>query len=184
MSRVSLLSRRNVPVPTVPSPPASEWVFRYGAGELFEFPDLRLPTGGRSRGAVMVRRWVATRWPDPHAAGGWAALTWRDGERGVVIPGTLAVGDVVEFGIAAHDRSGRIAAMARWFGHINYATDLALVVTGPFPHPQDAWDAGQRLVDEIRLAQLPAPNLSTPPIAPYEPGWVDQRRASTRDVDW
>ena len=64
----------------------SEWVFRYAGGCLIDTPDLATPD------APDAWRWAATVWPDPLAPDQWAALEWGPGERGWLLPATLAQG--------------------------------------------------------------------------------------------
>ena len=68
------------------------------------------------------------------------SLVWTPGERGWQLPLTLAIGDVLEFGITSHDPSGRPieAHTRRWYGWLDHATDFALIVHGPYPHPRPA----------------------------------------------
>jgi hypothetical protein len=132
---------------------AGEWVFRHAGGCLIDTPDLNPtpPAGGF--------RWVATVWPDPIFDDGWGAHEWEPGERGWRLPSTLAVGDVIEFGITVHDHRHRPIPerTRRWYGWLHHATDLAIIVTGPYPHPAPAVDAALPAVDEIRLDQLDPP---------------------------
>ena len=134
------------------SPPA-EWVFRHAGGCLLDTPDLPMPRFG------VGWRWVATVWRDPLAADGWDSLVWAPGERGWQLPFTLAIGDVLEFGITAHDPHGHPiqAQTHRWYGWLDHATDFALVVCGPYPHPRPAAAAARLIVDELRLGQLDPP---------------------------
>ena len=132
---------------------AVEWVCRYAGGCLIETPDLPPVPGGP------VWRWAATLWLDPYAASGWSRLLWTPGERGWRFPGTLAIGDVLEFGVATLDRYGRpiSAHPSCWFGWLDHATDYALIIHGPYDHPAAAADAARPVVDELRLSQLPPP---------------------------
>src|SRR4051812_13941435 len=102
---------------------AVEWVCRYAGGCLIETPDLPAPPSGAGW------RWAATLWLDPYAASGWSRLLWTPGERGWRLPATLAIGDVLEFGVAPLDRYGRpiSARLSCWFGWLDHATDYALI---------------------------------------------------------
>ena len=137
----------------------AEWVFRHAGGCLIETPDLPTPTlvpGG------VPWRWTATLWPDPYRVDGWAALEWASGERGWWVPVTLAVGDVVEFGITwADSRRGIDGPTVRWFGWLERTTERAAIIHGPHHHPDDAYSAARSLVDEVRLTQLAAPVLTS-----------------------
>jgi len=130
-----------------------EWVFRHAGGCLIDTPDLPVPANR------IACRWIATLWPDPLSADGWAALDWEQGQRGWQIPDTLAVGDVIEFGITSRDPMGTPieASTHRWYGWLDHATDLALIVHGPYTHPARAVADAQPIVDEIRLDQLDPP---------------------------
>ena len=130
-----------------------EWVFRYAGGCLIDAPDLDIPD------APDAWRWAATVWPDPLAPDQWAALEWHPGERGWLLPVTLAIGDVVEFGITAFDSNDRPMpeCTSRWYGWLHHATDLAVIVYGPYDHPQPATEAAREVINEIRLDQLDLP---------------------------
>jgi hypothetical protein len=132
----------------------SEWVFRHAGGCLIDTPDLHEPTSPRGT----PWRWIATLWRDKYHADGWAVLEWTPGERGWWMPITLSIGDVVEFGITWADaQRGLAGPTARWYGWVDHATDRALVVRGPYPHPADAAEAARLVIDELRLDQLDAP---------------------------
>jgi hypothetical protein len=133
---------------------AVEWVCRHAGGCLIDTPDLpALPDGP-------AWRWTATLWVDPYTACGWSRLVWMPGERGWQLPATLAIGDVLEFGAWRLDRHGRAtsAKPACWFGWLDYATDYALIIHGPFHHPAAAAVAARPVVDELRLRQLSPPS--------------------------
>jgi hypothetical protein len=131
----------------------AEWVFRHAGGCLIDLPDLPATRAG------FGWRWVATLWPDPLAADGWANLQWAAGERGWKLPVTLAIGDVLEFGVTSHDPSGRPinGCTFRWYGWLDHATDYAIIVRGPYRHPRPAANAARPAVDELRLNQLDPP---------------------------
>ena len=132
-----------------------EFVFRHAGGCLIEIPDLDTPMGVR-------RCWVATLWHDP-AARAITRLVWQPGERGWQLPVTMAVGDVIEFGVAVTDDGGN-AHSTHWYGWLDHATDRALIVRGPYEHSGTAIEASRSLVDEIRLAQLAAPTSDAPAV--------------------
>src|SRR5262245_6733977 len=108
--------------------PHVQWVFRHAGGSLIETPDL--PSPPRDSG---WRRWAATLWPDAAQPDGWAALEWCAASRGWWLPSTLAVGDIVEFGVCW--TAWRRPHVHRWFGWVDYTTPLALVLNGPYVHP-------------------------------------------------
>jgi hypothetical protein len=132
---------------------AGEWVFRHAGGCLIDTPDLPVHRSG------VMWRWVATLWADPYVASGWARLLWAPGERGWQLPLTLAIGDVLEFGVTVPDDHGRPMPSRTWswFGWLDHATDYALIVHGPHDHPASAADAARPVVDELRLRQLDPP---------------------------
>lgn len=88
--------------------------------------------------------WVATVWPDPHAAGGWARQLWDvhpTTGRGWRLPLQLAAGDVLAF--AADTPAG----LVRWYGIMDgYELDRWATVQGPYPNPSAAHDHAQRLL--------------------------------------
>ena len=130
-----------------------EWVFRHAGGCLIDWPDLPVPANR------IAWRWVATLWPDALCHDGFAALDWEEGARGWQIPMTLSVGDVIEFGITTHDPTGAPieASTHRWYGWLDHATELGLIISGPYSHPSDAAADARALVDELRLDQLDPP---------------------------
>jgi hypothetical protein len=132
-----------------------DWVFRHAAGCVIEFPPLRLSSPPPGSG---VRAWVATLWRDPTVGFGWVHQEWTRADRGWQLPGHLAVGDVIEFGLAAvTDHDGRVLAgfERRWYGWLRYCNDLAIVVEGPHPDPPTTEAAAAATVAELRLSQLP-----------------------------
>ena len=124
-----------------------EWVFRQAGGCIIDTPDLPVRHG---RG--IPHRWMVTLWLDPHEPDGWGTVEWQRAERGWELPATLAVGDVIEFGIGWPD-----GPTVRWFGWLANTTTRALIIHGPYPHPADAHTAAQPVIDEVRLEQLAAP---------------------------
>lgn len=131
---------------------ASQWVFRHAGGALIDTPDLP-PPPPRGHG---LYRWTATLWHDSTHPDRWAALEWVAAPRGWWLPNTLAIGDIVEFGVTWTGALGR-RHTHRWFGWLERATPLAVIVTGPYPCPEDAEAAARPRVDELRLAQLAPP---------------------------
>ena len=143
---------------------AVEWVLRHAGGCLLDTPDVAVPEPAPP-GAPW--RWVATVWPDRYQPDGWNALEWHPGERGWRLPDTLAVGDIVEVGLSwLHPSRPNRDRTYRWYGWLAYATPLALVVNGPYPHPGLAARDARNVVDELRLAQLIEPVYLPPPGAP------------------
>lgn len=142
--------------PVSPAGPGYDWA-RFGRHRL-RAPiavvlDLPVPV------APGARPWVATIWPDPHVAGGWARDVWDvDPERGGwALPGVLAAGDVLEFGADSP------AEPVRWYGIMDgYQHDAHLTVQGPYPHPATAWDDAQRLLATDRYL----PPLTAAPSGP------------------
>src|ERR1700709_2098373 len=85
-----------------------EQVFRHAGGCLIATPDLYSPPslpGVMFSGATF--RWVATVWRDEFRHDGWGALVRSEGERGWELPRTLAIGDIIEFGLVRYDVYGR-----------------------------------------------------------------------------
>jgi hypothetical protein len=133
---------------------AAEWVFRHAGGCLIEVPPLELPTPRPSHTAL--HSWVSTLWRDVAGHGGWARLDWVRADRGWELPRHLAVGDVLEFGLAAVDLVNTYPPGwdRRWYGWLRYCTDLAVVVVGRYPNPEATAAAAAETIDEIRLGQL------------------------------
>lgn len=132
---------------------ACEIVLLHAGGCLIETPPIEQPDGR----AVEVWRWVATLWRDADRPDGWNAHEWQRGERGWWAPATVMWGDVVEFGVCAHDRRNR-HQFARWWGWVQRITPYGLVVVGPYDHPMRAVEAARPILDELRLTQLAAPH--------------------------
>jgi hypothetical protein len=128
----------------------TEWVFRHAGGCLIETPDLDLD-GIRPFGAPWL--WAATVWPDMSSPDGWGVLEWERTQRGWWLPSTIALGDIIEFGVVWPDSDDPTAA-ARWYGWLQRCTRHALVLVGSFPHPAHAALSAQPTIDELRLAQL------------------------------
>ena len=141
-----------------------EWVFRHAGNCLIEVPPLELPTPP-DRSSLVA--WVATLWPDATSNNGWSALAWSKADRGWELPRHLAVGDVLEFGLAAVNATDGTTVEGfelRWYGWVAYSTDLALIVEGPYPHAPAAADGAAATVAALRLGQLPNVGI--------DPGWV------------
>jgi hypothetical protein len=141
----------------------SDWVFRHAGNCVIEFPPLELPApppGSR------MHAWVATLWRDPTSPTGWTALRWVAADRGWELPRHLAIGDVIEFGLAALN-SPDLRPLAgwdlRWRCWLRYCNDLALVVDGPYPTAPAAAGAANETLAELRLRQLTGPEV--------EPTW-------------
>ena len=134
-----------------------EHVLRHAGGCLIDTPDQ--PPLPRPYG-TWLWRYVATVWPDVYQDDGWDALVWSPGERGWRLPTTLAVGDVIEFGVAVIDTVGVRWGERRWWGWLDHATDRALIIHGPYPHPADAHRDARTVVDDVRLAQLTGPHVA------------------------
>ena len=141
-----------------------EWVFRHAGNCLIEVPPLELPP---PPDRATMTAWVATLWPDATSHNGWTALPWVKADRGWEIPRHLAVGDVLEFGLAAvsvTDGTVLPGWEQRWYGWLIYSSPLALVVQGGYPHAPAAADGAAATVAAVRLAQLPSPEV--------DPSWV------------
>ena len=156
---------RRMPPPADPAQPAPlaayEWG-RFGRHRLRApdgaIVDLPVPTDGA------VRVWVATVWPDSHAAGGWGRNVWAvhpTTGRGWRLPLQLAAGDVVEFGADA------AAGPVRWYGIMDaYEVDRWATVQGPYPHPAAAYEDAQRLLARERFQPALQPELRPRPEQP------------------
>ena len=132
---------------------AYEHVFRHAGSELIDRPDLPTPTAG------VAWQWIATVWPDPTSADGWAALEWERGERGWHLPATLVVGDVIEFGTCGLDTNECAieTTVARWYGWLLDITHRAAIVVGPYSDAPSAAAAARPVIDEIRCDELAPP---------------------------
>lgn len=129
---------------------ATEWVFRHAGGCLIETPDLPWPT---PRPAGMAWPWTASVWSDPDEIDGWGALEWERNRRGWWLPSTIAIGDVIEFGITWPDSNDNDPTV-RWYGWLQRCTVHALVLVGPFDHPSHAAASAVPVIDALRLSQL------------------------------
>lgn len=146
----------------------TDFVFRHAGGCLLETPDLEPARPADVESWI----WVATVWRDRCTADGWAALEWRPGERGWIIPVTTSVGDIVEFGAGAVDMKGR-RRCDRWWGWIRRVSHCAVVVVGPFEHPLLAHEDASAIVDELRLSELDPPDLVEAIEAILRPDHID-----------
>lgn len=148
---------------------AAEHVLRHANGELIDDPRL-VHTG---RGTPW--RWAAIVWPDVTRCDGWGFLEWRPGSRGWIMPNTLVLGDVIEFGVVGLDQHGQPLADTahRWYGWLTRCTPIAAIVTGPYADALTAFQAAQPLVDEIRCGQLLSGDSfdadSASPVWPLDP---------------
>jgi hypothetical protein len=135
-----------IKAPTAPSTgPALTWFRVAAGGSVIDFP-LHLTPGAQT--------WVATIWADPRAGTGWAGLRWRviEGERGF-IPGTLELGDVIEFGVRHSPTAGAGDDQGEnrfWHGYLHSVRADGIVLHGPFPGPHQACAAAQHAL----LAQI------------------------------
>lgn len=143
-----------------------QWVFRHAGGALIDTPDLPIPQRERAD----VFRWVATLWPDDTQPDSWAALEWTPAPRGWWVPNSLAIGDVIEFGVTWSTRFGR-QHTSRWFGWIERATAFAVIVSGPYEHPECAIIDARPVVDELRLSQLASPWTSDDLVGVLPDSW-------------
>jgi hypothetical protein len=80
-----------------------------------------------------------------------------------MIPEHLAVGDVIEFG-ARHTTTTTDGDL-RWYGWLRYATDVALVVAGPYTDPAAAWRDAAAATAQKRWAQLHGLSLEEPSVS-------------------
>lgn len=142
------------PVP----PPAYDWGqfgrhrLRAADGAIIDVP---IPT------AAGPQVWLATMWPDPNLAAGWARTLWQPDPatgRGWRIPRQLAAGDVLEFGADTPHQP------VRWYGIMDsYDVDQWATIQGPYPHPAAAHDEAQRL---LALERYVPPLEADPPRPP------------------
>jgi hypothetical protein len=134
-----------------------DWVFRHAGGCLIEFPPLELPA---PPDRCELFAWAATVWRDVTSRTGWWTQPWAKGERGWVLPAHLAVGDVLEFGLAAVSaETGSVVAgwELRWYGWLRYCNDIAIVVDGPHPDVPAAASTASAVIAELCLSQLDGP---------------------------
>jgi hypothetical protein len=110
-----------------------EHVLRHAGGCLIDTPDQ--PALPRQRD-TWLWRYVAIVWPDTYQPDGWSALLWRTGERGWYLPATLAVGDVLEFGVAVVATSIRSRSTGGGAGSIIHRPSDH--PPGPYTHPDGA----------------------------------------------
>ena len=86
------------------------------------------------------------------------------------VPTSLAIGDVIEFGVTWSTRFGR-QHTTRWFGWIERATAVAVIVSGPYEHPECAIIDARPVVDELRLSQLASPWTSDDLVGVLPDSW-------------
>jgi hypothetical protein len=114
--------------------------------------------------------WASTMEPDAGDPSGWRRTLWPSGPDGRGwVPGVLHFGDVIEFGSYADPRW-------RWFGWFTHRVDDALLVTGPFPSPSDAWSDAAPARDEITERALADYRGARLRLAADErlPSWADR----------
>jgi len=143
---------------------AADWVFRHAGGCLIEVPPLQLPP---LLDRCYSTSWVATWWRDASSPTGWRWWRRDQAERGWELPRHLAIGDVLEFGLAmVSTADGTVVAGCDlgWYGWLRYSTDLALVGDGPYPDPASTGDPSTVPLAELRLTQLPSLAI--------DPDWV------------
>lgn len=140
---------------SVLAPPADH-VLRTADGSLIDLPfDLVHPSAPLGGSTV----WVASWYPKPGQPGQLDRTDWtRSYPRGHVIPFHTASGDVVEFGLAQLTTTDEPvidpSTIVRWFGWLNYGTERALVIKGPYPTLDAATGQAAVVVDLIRLDQI------------------------------
>lgn len=143
---------------------AVDWVFRHAGACLIEVPPLQLPP---LLERCYLTSWVATWWRDAASPTGWSLWRWDRAERGWELPRHLAIGDVLEFGLAmVSNADGTVVAGCdlRWYGWLRYSTDMALVVDGAYADAASAAAAATVPLAELRLTQLPSLAI--------DPAWV------------
>lgn len=124
-------------------------VLRRNGNTLLDIP-ITAPESGRP--------WAATLWPNPD--GTWQRSLWTARPRGYE-PVAVHYGDVIEFGADTTRQE------VRWYGHLTDVTDDAIILTGPYPTPEDArlaardalthWQASQLQAHQHRRRATPAP---------------------------
>lgn len=103
--------------------------------------------------------WVTSWYPRPGSREQLDRVDWaRSQPRGHVIPLHTASGDIVEFGLAqmtgGENPAVEPSTIVRWFGWLNYGTDRALVIKGPYSTLDEAARQAAVVVDLIRLDQI------------------------------
>lgn len=94
------------------------------------------------------RVWAATLWRS--ADGTWQRSLWTVGPRGFR-PSSVHYGDVIEFGV--HNAKEELTV---WYGHLTDVTDDAVILTGPYPTPEDARPAAGDALARWQANQLNA----------------------------
>ena len=165
---------RRCPVQTV------EWVFRHAGNCLIEVPPLELPTAARP---VDAGAWVATLWPDATSHNGWSALAWSKADRGWEIPRHLAVGDVLEFGLAAvnaADGTTVAGCELRWYGWLAYSTDSPWSSRVPTRTPRRPLTAAAATVASAAARAAPRLPASIPAGCPTSSATTSSRNDDRR----
>ncbi len=136
--------------------PPTDHVLRTADGSLIDFPfDLVHLVEPR----VGSRAWIASWYPRQGEPGQFDQAEWTPSyPRGHSIPFHTASGDVIEFGLAGlmttDDPVIDPSTIVRWFGWLNYGTERALVIKGPYPTLDAAACQAAVVVDLIRLDQI------------------------------
>lgn len=107
-----------------------------------------------------ARTWASTLWADERVPGGWARALWEPhpSGRGWVLPGLLALGDIVEFGAVGADVD------QRWWGIVDsYQPDAWLTVIGPLATPAEALELARTLLAAERPPPLSLAVDHSPP---------------------
>lgn len=134
----------------------TDHVLRTADASVIDFP-FDLTHSGHSAGDPVG--WVSSWYPRPGEHGQLDRVVWAPSHpRGHTIPFHTASGDVIEFGLGrlttGDERVIDPSTIVRWFGWLNYGTDRALVVKGPYPSLQAAAEQAAVVVDLIRLDQI------------------------------
>lgn len=145
------------PHPELPELPGlpDEHVLRVaGDGALVDWPAIGVPVG--RYGA----RWAATTWPEPLNPGGWATVCWAPAPRGWYVPAHVLEGAVIQFGAWWCVGASPHPQRACWYGWVRDLRPGALVVIGPYPHPDAAVDDGAVVADRLRRSVAHPPSLA------------------------
>ena len=119
-----------------PASPVRHHVLRRHGDTLLDIP-LAAPDRART--------WAATIWPGPH--GQWERALWELRQRGYR-PTVVHYGDVIEFGADTPTQP------IRWYGHLTDITDDTIILTGPYPTPEDAHHHAQDMLRRWQATQL------------------------------
>jgi len=139
---------------TVFAPP-TDHVLRTADGSLIDLPFDLTHTASQGEPAA----WVASWYQRPGDPGAVDRFVWSPSyPRGHTIPLHTASGDVVEFGVgrlsSGDQRTIDPSTIVRWFGWLNYGSDRALVIKGPYPSLDAAVEQSSVVIDLIRLDQI------------------------------